>query len=70
MYMYGGIPVSQRIMERVYAAERTANEGPLLAMSKRTNVWLTNMSGVQDGGDEAIEKFSDGLLFAITMASS
>lgn len=34
-YLYGGIPVPQIIMERVYAAERVANEGPLLAMTKR-----------------------------------
>jgi phage-related protein (TIGR01555 family) len=34
-YLYGGIPVPQAIMERVYAAERTANEAPLLAMTKR-----------------------------------
>ncbi len=34
-YFYGGIPTPQKIAERVYAAERTANEAPLLAMSKR-----------------------------------
>lgn len=34
-YMYGGIPVTQKLAERVYAAERTANEAPLLAMTKR-----------------------------------
>lgn len=35
-YIFGGIPMTQRIYERVYAAERTANEAPLLALSKRT----------------------------------
>ena len=30
-------------MERIYAAERTANEAPQLAMTKRTRVWLTDM---------------------------
>lgn len=35
-YYYGGMPLTQRVYERVYAAERTANEAPLLAMSKRT----------------------------------
>lgn len=34
-YLYSGIPVPQAVMERVYAAERTANEAPLLAMTKR-----------------------------------
>jgi len=46
MYLYGGIPVPQQIMERVYAAERTANEAPQLAETKRTNVWLTNIEAV------------------------
>ncbi len=35
-YIFGGVPLVQRIYERVYAAERTANEAPLMAMSKRT----------------------------------
>jgi phage-related protein (TIGR01555 family) len=35
-YIFGGIPLVQRIYERVYAAERMANEAPLLALSKRT----------------------------------
>lgn len=34
-YKYGGVSVPQRIYERVYAAERTANEAPQLAMTKR-----------------------------------
>lgn len=34
-YLYGGVSVPQRIYERVYAAERTANEAPQLAMTKR-----------------------------------
>ena len=38
MYNYGGVSVPQRILERVYAAERTANEGPQLAQSKRLTV--------------------------------
>lgn len=43
-YLYGGIPVPQMIMERVYAAERTANEGPLLAMTKRTTIFATDLA--------------------------
>lgn len=34
-YQYGGVSVPQRIYERVYAAERTANEAPQLMMTKR-----------------------------------
>jgi phage-related protein (TIGR01555 family) len=45
-YLYGGIPVPQAIMERVYAAERTANEAPLLAMTKR--LYTLKMSGIEE----------------------
>ena len=34
-YHYGGNPLPQQIYERVYAAERTANEAPELALTKR-----------------------------------
>ncbi len=37
-YQYGGLPLPQLIYERIYAAERTANEAPLLAMDKRLTV--------------------------------
>lgn len=43
-YFYGGIPIPQKIYERVYAAERTANEAPLLALTKRTTVIKTDLS--------------------------
>lgn len=42
-YIYGGIPLTQQIYERIYAAERTANEAPLLAMSKRTTTLRTDV---------------------------
>lgn len=41
-YQYGGVPLPQLIYERVYAAERTANEGPQLALTKRTSVLKVN----------------------------
>lgn len=34
-YLYGGVSLTQQIYERVYAAERTANEAPQLAETKR-----------------------------------
>lgn len=37
-YLYGGVSLVQQIYERVYAAERTANEAPQLAETKRLNV--------------------------------
>ena len=43
-YIFGGIPIPQKIAERVYAAERVANEAPMLAMTKRTDVVKADMS--------------------------
>lgn len=43
-YLYAGLSVPQKIAERVYAAERTANEGPQLALSKRTTVMGTDLA--------------------------
>ena len=42
VYWYGGIPLPQLIAERVYAAERVANEAPMLSLSKRTQVIKTD----------------------------
>lgn len=36
-YAYGSVSVTQRIFERVYCAEKVANEAPMLVMTKRTN---------------------------------
>lgn len=41
-YLYGGVSVPQKIYERVYCAERTANEAPQLVMTKRTNILKTD----------------------------
>lgn len=48
-YNYFGVPLPQRIYERVYAAERTANEAPILTMTKRTGVLGVNDLSMQDG---------------------
>jgi len=53
-YIYGGVPLTQQLMERVYAAERVSNEAPQLAMSKRTTVWLTDMEAVMGDTNAAI----------------
>lgn len=55
MYGYGGVPVPQRVYERVYAAERTANEGPQLAMTKRTMVQTTDLEVAYTNQDKFIE---------------
>lgn len=58
-YMYGGVPVPQQIMERVFAAERTANEAPQLAATKRTNIWLTDMGQFVAKGNDAISALNN-----------
>ena len=58
-YLYGGVPVPQLIMERVYGAERTANEAPMLVQTKRTNVWLTDMAKFAQLGDAGIERMNE-----------
>lgn len=35
VYYFGGIPLTQMIFQRVYCAEKVANEAPMLAMTKR-----------------------------------
>lgn len=42
-YRYGGVSVTQQIYERVYSAERTANEAPMLAQTKRMTVLKTDV---------------------------
>jgi len=54
-YQYGGIPLTQLIYERVYAAERVANEAPMLTETKRLNVVKVDIAAVtaQPGGFQA-----------------
>ena len=37
-YQYGGIPLTQMIYERVYAAEKCANEAPEILLTKRSTI--------------------------------
>jgi hypothetical protein len=57
-YIYGGIPLPQMIYERIYAAERTANEAPQLALTKRTNIIRTDTAAAL--GDQV--KFEERLM--------
>ncbi len=41
-YIYGGIPVPQKIYNRVYAAERCSDEAPMVLMTKRMTVLKTD----------------------------
>lgn len=53
-YLYGGMSIPQKIYERVYAAERTANEAPLLALSKRSRVYKTALAAVMAKGEQHV----------------
>lgn len=55
-YFYGGVPMPQKIYERVYAAERTANEAPLLAMTKRLISMKLDLSQAGMKGAELQQK--------------
>jgi hypothetical protein len=63
LYLFGGIPLPQMIMERVYCAERTANEAPALALSKRTTVWLTNMAQVMADSQKAAAMLQEWIAY-------
>lgn len=43
VYYYGGLPIPQIIMSRVYTAERSTDESLGLLLSKKTTIWKTNM---------------------------
>jgi phage-related protein (TIGR01555 family) len=58
-YLYGGVPLPQQIMERIYASERTANEAPMLVQTKRTIMWMTDMSRVTANADVAAQRIQD-----------
>ena len=56
-YYYGGVPLPQMIYARVYAAEKVANEAPMLAMTKRLLVMdgnLANFAANQKAGEEKL----------------
>lgn len=50
-YNFGGVSVTQKIFERVYASERTANEAPQLTMTKRARTLKTNLHKPKDVAD-------------------
>ena len=51
-YFYGGISTPQLIYNRVYASERTADEAPQLALSKRLNVYKTDVEAAMSNQQE------------------
>ena len=57
-YFYGGIPTPQKIATRVFASERTADEAPMLAMTKRLISLKTDITEAEANGPAFIEKMT------------
>lgn len=57
-YYFGGVSIPQRVYERVYAAERTANEAPMLAMTKRLTVMKTDLDTAISDQDKFNERMN------------
>lgn len=57
-YIYGGIPIPQKIAERVYAAERTANEAPMLTMTKRLTTLNMDITQAVSDMDKMSQRMS------------
>lgn len=55
VYYYGGIPLTQQIFERVYCAEKTANEAPKLALTKRLLIVDGNVQNLAANPAEAYQ---------------
>ena len=58
-YMYAGKSIPQMIYERVYAAERTANEAPQLAMTKRLVVFKTDSDSFWSNITNSLQRLAD-----------
>jgi phage-related protein (TIGR01555 family) len=58
-YFYGGISIPQKIAERVWAAERTANEAPMLAMTKRLITFQTDIDKAMANSEKFIAKLQN-----------
>lgn len=58
-YLYGGIPLPQRVYERVYAAERCANEIPQLMLTKRTTALKVDIDAAMANQAEFESRMSE-----------
>lgn len=61
VYYYGGIPLTQQIYERVFCAEKTANEAPKLALTKRLLVVDGNIENMSANPRQAYETLQNVL---------
>lgn len=64
-YRYFGVSVPERLYERVYAAERTANEAPQLAMTKR----LLTM-GIPDLGGADKDVIAENMAYFVELRNN
>lgn len=58
VYLYGGLSLTQMIYERVWAADKLANEAPLLAMTKRLLVIDGNLEQMQSDAARTNKMFN------------
>lgn len=61
LYGYFGRSIPEMMAERVYCAERVANEAPLLTMTKRLRLLGVDMEALLSGGDDAMGILNDNL---------
>ena len=61
VYYYGGIPLTQQIFERVFCAEKTANEAPKLALTKRLLIVDGNIENMAANPRQAYETLQNVL---------
>ncbi len=62
-YYFGGVSIPQKIYNRVYCAERTADEAPQLAMTKRTNILATDATAALADEDKFTNNLANGLQY-------
>jgi len=62
-YLYGGLSIPQIVYERVYAAERTANEAPQLALTKRSMIFYTDTAKALANYTKFVKKLIDWAFF-------
>lgn len=73
-YLFGGMSIPQLIYERVYAAERCANEAPQLMLTKRSTIYYTDLekfTANQQAAEQKLEFWRSMLdNYGVKLASS
>lgn len=66
-YLFGGVPLPQLMMDRIYAAERVANEAPMLALSKRTTVLYMDVKKIAANAAALVDKLANWIRYRDNM---